>query len=134
MSAALTLRVRTPDGLLVDQAVRSVLVEDHDGWFGIRPGRVDVVASIPPGLMVFRDDEGEGFVASSGGLLDLRGDVCRVMLHDAELSRELGQVSERLAEARQRRAQRSETYRGVFEDLEREALRRFVRGQREGGR
>ncbi len=131
MSPELTLQVRTPEGLLVDQPIRSLVVEDRDGWFGIRPGRVDVVASIPAGLTIFRDDSGETFIASSGGLLDLRGDVCRVMLHDAELSRDLDQVSNLLARARERRRERSEAYRGVFEELEREALRRFVQRTRE---
>lgn len=126
MSATLTLQVRTPDGLLVDQAVRAVVAEDRDGWFGIRPGRTDMVASLPPGLTIFRDDSAERYIASSGGLLELSGGVCRVMLRDAELCDDLDEVSDRLAEARQRRKQRSETYRGVFEELEREALRRFA--------
>jgi F-type H+-transporting ATPase subunit epsilon len=131
VSAGLTLQVRTPEGLLVDQAVRSIVVEDQDGWFGIRPGRIDVVASIPPGLTIFRDESGEHFIASSGGLLDLRDDLCRIMLRDAEVCDELAEASDRLAEARQRRRERSETYRGVFEELEREALRRFAQRTRE---
>ena len=86
MSDPLRLRVRTPEGLLYDDLVSSIRAEDRDGWFGILPGRRDVLATLPPGLLLFADAEGDGFVALSGGLLALRGGECRVMASEARLA------------------------------------------------
>ena len=78
--------------------VASVVAEDRDGWFGIRPGRADLVALLPAGLLVFRDpgpEGAEGFVALSGGVLDLAGSRCRVLAGDAVLSRSLEDIGAR---------------------------------------
>lgn len=127
----LRLRLRTPAGLLVDQPVSAVTAEDLDGWFGIAPGRADLVAVLPPGLLVFRDPksegEGEGFVALAGGLLDLRANECRVMARQAVMSRDLERIADQVAaHLRQRRA-RGRAQRGAIFELVREALRRMAR-------
>jgi F-type H+-transporting ATPase subunit epsilon len=126
----LVLRLRTPAGLLLDSPVTSVTAEDRTGWFGIRPGRTDLVAVLPPGLLVFVDDEGEGFVALSGGLLDLRSGECRVLTGDATLSRDLDAIADAVRAQRRSRTERADAHRGVMRDLAREALRRLIRGRR----
>lgn len=127
MSAGLTLAVRTPLALLFDGPVRSIRAEDLDGWFGIWPGRRDIVAAMPPGILLFEDAEGDGFVALTGGLLSLRKGRCRVMAPKASLARDVEQAAERLAEWTASQKARSERQRSVLDDLEREALRRAVR-------
>jgi F-type H+-transporting ATPase subunit epsilon len=126
----LRLSIRTPEGLLIDRVVAAISAEDESGWFGILPGRRDVLASLPPGLLTFRDDDGEGFVALSGGLLELRGGQCRVMVREAQHSRELADVAEALADALSLRRRRGHRRRDVLSDLEREALRRMAREAR----
>lgn len=121
----LRLMIRTPLGLVCDSDVRSVCAEDEAGWFGILPGRRDIIACLPPGLLTFRDSEGEMFVALSSGLLELRGETCRVVVRDAKLSRSLDDVAEALASALEARKTRGKRRSGVFADLEREALRRL---------
>ena len=123
----LDLGIRTPVSIVFQGPVRAIRAEDLDGWFGIRPGRRDLAAVLPAGLLLFEDEAGEAFVALAGGLLDLRGDCCRVMAREAVLARQLEEIAglvERHARARQ---QRTETQRDVFDDLAREALRRLVR-------
>lgn len=120
----LVLRLRTPQGLLLERPVESILAEDLDGWFGIRPGRPDLVAVLPAGLLAFRDAEGEGFVALGSGLLDLRGGECRVMCRDAVFTRDLAGVAERVEALQRSRHERTRALRGVLSDLARESLRR----------
>lgn len=122
----LRLQLRTPRGLVVDRAVAAVTAEDLSGWFGIAPGRADLVAVLPPGLLTFRDDHGEGFVALAGGLLDLWRGRCRVMAREALVSRNLDEIAGRLEEHFQRRSQRRRTQRSVMDELVREALRRIA--------
>jgi alternate F1F0 ATPase F1 subunit epsilon len=123
----LRLSLRTPQGLVIDREVLAITAEDEDGWFGILPGRRDVLASLPPGLLTFRDADGEVFVAMSGGLLDLRSGHCRVMAREAQHSRQLAEVATALSQALAGRRVRGERHRGVLADLEREALARVAR-------
>lgn len=124
------LLVRTPSGLLFDAQVQAIVAEDRSGWFGVRPGCADLVAVLPPGLLTFRDAEGEGFVALAGGLLDLRGSDCRVVLRDAVLSRRLDDVAAALEAHRDKRRRGTERQRGTLQDLVREALRRMAKAER----
>lgn len=145
MSAGLRLRVRTPQGLLIDRQVEAISAEDHDGWFGLRPGRRGLVAALPPGLLVFREPAGpeaarEWFVAHAGGLLDLGGapggdgarepGECRVMTLEAVVSSDLEQVAAEVERHVATRTARGQRQRDVLQDLAREALRRLAREAR----
>jgi alternate F1F0 ATPase F1 subunit epsilon len=126
----LNLGIRTAVASIFSGPVRAIRAEDLDGWFGIRPGRRDLAAVLPPGLLLFEDELGEGFVALAGGLLDLREDDCRVMARDAVLARELDEVEDCVASHVRLRRERPEVQRNVFDDLAREALRRLARQER----
>lgn len=128
--SALHLSVRTALGLVVDRPVLSVTAEDESGWFGVFPGRADMVAVLPAGILVFRDAEAEGFVAESGGLLDLRGSSCRVLCHDAVWSRDLSEISSEVERFVAARRERREVGAAIVEQLVREALRRVARAER----
>ncbi len=123
----LILEVRTPEGVLLRQEVNAIRAEDRSGWFGVLPSRADVIAVLPPGLLAFRDAEGEGFVALAGGMLELKHRVCRVITLEATVARELDDLADALARQSQRRRDRAEVHRGVVRDLAREALRRLLR-------
>ncbi|MCB9676111.1 MAG: F0F1 ATP synthase subunit epsilon [Alphaproteobacteria bacterium] len=122
----LVLEVRTPTGIVLEREVRSITAEDRSGWFGIRPGRADVMAVLPPGLLVYLDAEGEGFVALSGGLLGMWDGRCRVVATEATPARDLASIAAEVARLERQREERAEVHRGVVRDLAREALRRLL--------
>jgi len=125
----LHLEIRTPQGVVVETEVTRVVAEDRDGWFGLLPGRLDVVAVLPPGLLLFDDAEGEAFVAVDAALLELRGGRVQVLTQAAQLSRDLDGIGDEVeARLRQRQA-RTALRRTVLEELAREARRRVVRRQ-----
>lgn len=126
----LSLALRTPAGLLYEGPVQAVVAEDLSGWFGIRPGRADLVAVLAPGLLVLRDEQGEAFAALSGGLLDLRGGLCRVLAREARVSRALPTLADELAAHLRSRRERGAARRVALDDLAREALRRLSREAR----
>ncbi len=130
MNDPLRLRVRTPSRTVLDRPVRAVRAEDADGWFGVGPGRAELVAELPAGLIVYRDDDGEGYVAIDGGLLHVRGAECRVMVQDAFASRELDVLEAELERYADRRRERIERERGIIDELAREALRRLAQEAR----
>jgi len=123
----LTLEIRTPSGLVLDQAVTSITAEDRSGWFGIRRGRTDLLAVLPPGLLVYAHGEEEGFVALSGGLLGLRNGHCTVLATEATVASELESMAVEVARQARRRREQTSMHRGVVRDLAFEALRRLRR-------
>ncbi|MCB9691162.1 MAG: F0F1 ATP synthase subunit epsilon [Alphaproteobacteria bacterium] len=125
----LTVEIRTPSGVVLQAPALAVSAEDRTGWFGIRPGRTDLVAVLPPGLLVVRDQEGETFVALSGGLLSLESGHCRVITTEASVSRDLDTVATEVARQHRRRQERAEVHHAVVRDLAREALRRILAGR-----
>lgn len=126
----LVLRVRTPERTVFDAPVRAIRAEEQEGWFGIGPGRTELVALLPPGLLVYRDDEGEGYVAVGGGLLHMRGEECRVMVREAFATRALDEIGPELQQYVRRRRERIERERGIIDELAREALRRLAQEAR----
>ncbi len=131
--AVLRLGVRTPRGLLYDSVVSSIVAEDASGWFGVLPGRTDLIATLVPGLLLFEDDEGEGFVALAGGLLNLRAGQCRVMAREAVLTRNLEAVEETLDASIRDHARRVASRGDVIDGLTREAMRRLATERRSTG-
>lgn len=123
---ALRLKLRTPEQLLVDRDVSAIKAEDRSGWLGILPGREDVIAVLPPGLLIFRDGEGESYVALSGGLLDLRGSLCRVLAREAVLEQNLDSIAERVEALLRTRRDADARRRSVLDDLVREVMRRLA--------
>lgn len=122
----LVLCVRTPSSTVLDGPVAAIRAEDRNGWFGVRPGRAELVAILPVGLIVYRDEAGEGFVAVGGGILHTSGHECRVMVREAIASRDLATLSADLERYVDRRQQRIERERGIIDELAREALRRMA--------
>lgn len=129
--SSLSLAVRTPRGLVYEGQVEAIRAEDLDGHFGILPGRRDLAAVLPAGLVMFADESGDGYVAVSGGVLELTGGACRVIAPEAELARDPEEAAGKLIELRRARREQAERRRGVLEDLEREALRRLAHTFRE---
>jgi len=127
---ALALRVRTPSRSVIDAPVRAIRAEDRSGWFGVAPGRAELVAALPVGLLIYRDDEGEGYVAVGGGMLHLRGEECRVMVREAVASRDLSAIRTELEEYVRHRELRVERERGIIDELAREAIRRLAQEAR----
>ena len=81
---------------------------------------------LPPGLLLFRDSDGEGYVAVAGGLLELRQGVCRVLAREAVVDRDLDAISARVGEMRSGVRDRGDRRRRMVDDLAREALRRLA--------
>jgi len=125
--SSLHLGIRTAVSTVYQGSVQRIRAEDLDGWFGVRPGRWDLAAVLPPGLLLFEDDAGEAFVALAGGVLDLRQGRCRVMAREAVLARNLEEIGDLATRQARSRRLGLNAQRDVFDDLAREALRRLRR-------
>ena len=123
--SSLDLGIRTAVSTVYEGPVYRIRAEDLEGWFGIRPGRWDLAAVLPPGLLLFEDSMGEAFVSLAGGLLDFRGGHCRVLAREAVLARDLDEISDLTRRQALARRRGPSAQRDVFDDLAKEALRRL---------
>ncbi len=120
----LRMELRTPTGLSYSGTIKRLRAEDLDGWFGIAPGRPDFISVLPPGVLVFEDEQGEGYVASAGGALSLTEGVCRLALRSAVVARNSRSVAEALEEQRDSAQQHIRSDQQTLGVLLDEAMRR----------
>lgn len=72
-ASELLLRVRTPRGVALETAVRSLRAPTDSGQVGLRPRAEPASFGIVPGLILLRVAEAERYLASAGGLLRCDG-------------------------------------------------------------
>ena len=100
--AQLTLRVITPDAIVLDEPVRSVRIPGLDGSIGILPRHAPMVAAMDVGLLRYRNGGAEHFLYVSPGFAEVREDTLRVVCESACAAQEIDAERARAAEQRAR--------------------------------
>ena len=67
------LKIVTPDGLLFDSEVESVLVRTDDGDVEFLAGHIDYMASLGTGRARIKQDGKDRFASVSGGFITVKG-------------------------------------------------------------
>ena len=101
-SAQLTLRVITPDAIVLDEPVRSVRIPGLDGSIGILPRHAPMVAALDSGLVHYRNGGAEQVLFVSGGFAEVHDDTVRVVTEAGERPQEIDEERARAAEQRAR--------------------------------
>ncbi len=114
MAGALTLRVITPDRVLLDTTADSVTFPTLDGSVGILKDHAPMVAAIGVGELSFAGGEEDMFVA--GGFAEVRGNTVRVV---TDVSEPLSEID---VERAQRAAERARKRLEEFESVDGEKL------------
>jgi F-type H+-transporting ATPase subunit epsilon len=112
MSGPITLRVVTPERVVLDTTVTSVIFPGLDGSTGVLKGHAPLVAALGVGELAFRDEAGQVtglFVA--GGFAEVRNDTVRIVTEASEPPTEID--LERAEEAAKRARKRIEEFQGV---------------------
>lgn len=67
----MNLKLLLPFGIFAEKTgVSRIVVETHAGSFGLLPRRLDCVAALTPGILIFENEaEGEVFIAVDEGVL-----------------------------------------------------------------
>ncbi|MDP6538792.1 MAG: ATP synthase F1 subunit epsilon [Planctomycetota bacterium] len=107
----LTLRVITPERIVVDTTVDSVRVPGLDGGMGIFPRHAPMATALDAGFVRYRSGGQERVLFTDGGFAEVRGGTVRVLTSVGEQSEEIDFERARKAEerARERLAHRGET-------------------------
>lgn len=84
MAGSLTLRVITPDHVVLDQSVDSVKIPGVDGLIGVLPRHAAMVAALDVGVLTYVSGSQSGAVFVSGGFAEVRDNTVRVVSEAGE--------------------------------------------------
>jgi F-type H+-transporting ATPase subunit epsilon len=137
MAPELTLRVITPERVLLDTPVSSVVVPATDGLMGILPRHAAMVAALDAGKLTYKEDGQEVELFIAGGFAEVRDNTVRILAAAGESPADIDAGRAKAAEERAR-ARLSPEKRRKGEDVDliraEAALHRAVMRLRVSGR
>jgi len=127
------LKVLLPFQVYADKTgVSRIVAETQAGSFGLLPHRLDCVAALTPGILIYETEaDGEVFVAVDEGVLVKTGPDVLISVRRAIGGTDLGQLHTAVEKEFLTMDNREQNVRSVTAKLEIGLLRRFVRFQHE---
>ena len=101
-SKKLTLEIVTPDRSLVNEQVDEVELPGSQGYFGVLPGHVPLLASLHVGELWYRVGQEKHYLAIAFGFVEVLPDRVTVLAQIAERAQDIDVAR---AEAAKRRAE-----------------------------
>jgi F-type H+-transporting ATPase subunit epsilon len=121
------LEILLPFGVFADEPdVSSVVAETRGGSFGLLPHRLDCVALLAPGLLVYRLAVREVCVAVDEGVLVKTGAKVCVSVRRAIGGRDLGQLRKAVVDEFARQDEQARSLRSAMAQLESGFLQRMA--------
>ena len=129
----MNLRVLLPFQIFLEQSdVTRMVAETAHGSFGLLPHRLDCVAAISPGILIYETEaEGEVFVAVDEGVLVKTGPEVLVSVRRALGGTDLRLLREAVEKEYLTLNEHEQSTRAVMAKLETGFLRRFATFQHE---
>lgn len=124
----MNLKVLLPFEVYAEKTgVRRIVAETHEGSFGMLPNRLDCVASLAPGILVYETEaDGEVFVAVDEGILVKAGQNVLVSVRNAIGGTDLGQLRAAVEREFLILNEREQNVRSVMTKMESGLIRRLV--------
>ena len=129
----MTLKVLLPFQIFAEKTgVSRIVAETRVGSFGILPHRLDCVAALAPGILIYETEaDGELYVAVDEGVLVKTGSDVLVSVRRALGGTDLGQLRDAVEKEFLALDEREQNVRSVMAKLETGFLRRFAIFQHE---
>ena len=124
----MNLKVLLPFQVFADKSgVSRIVAETPDGSFGLLPHRLDCVAALAPGILIYESEtDGEVFVAVDEGVLVKTGPDVLVSVRRAIGGTDLGQLREAVEKEFLTLDEYEQSTRTVMAKLETGFIRRFA--------
>ncbi len=107
--------------------VSRIVAETHAGSFGLLPHRLDCVAALAPGILVYETEaEGEVYIAVDEGILVKTGTDVLVSVRNAIGGTDLGQLRAAVDKEFLELDEQEKSVRSVLAKLESGFIRRFA--------
>jgi F-type H+-transporting ATPase subunit epsilon len=129
----MNLKILLPFEIFAEKTgVARIVAETPQGSFGLFPRRLDCVAALVPGILVYENDsEGEGYVAIDEGTIVKTGFEVFVSVRNAILGTDLGQLREAVERQFLNLNEREQSVRAVMTKMESGFIRRLAEFHRE---
>lgn len=129
----MNLKVLLPFHVFTEKTgVTRIVAETREGSFGILPNRLDCVAALAPGILIYEDEaEGEVYVAVDEGVLIKTGSEVLVSVRNAIAGTDLRQLREAVEREFLNLNEREQTVRSVLAKMESGFIRRFAEFHRD---
>ena len=116
----MSLKVLLPFGIFADKTgVSRIVAETPEGSFGLLPRRLDCVAAIAPGILIYKSQaEGEVYVAVDEGVLVKTGLDVLVSVRNAIGGTDLGQLRAAVEQEFLNLNEREQSVRSVMAKIE----------------
>lgn len=128
-SAHIHLKVLLPFAVFAEKSdVSRIVAETRTGSFGLLPHRLDCVAALVPGILIYETTtEGEVYVAVDEGVLIKTDLEVLVSVRNAMGGTDLGELRDRVEQEFLDLTEREQGVRSVMEKMESGFIRRLVR-------
>ncbi len=126
------LKVLLPTRVLIDQDVTKVTAEAENGSFCILPRHIDFVAALVPGILSFKSNREEEFLAVDEGILVKCGKEVMVSTRKAVRGKNLGTLKQTVEEEFRILDEREKKTRSILAKLELDFARRIFQLREHG--
>ena len=129
----MNLKVLLPFQIFAEKTgVLRIVTETREGSFGLLPHRLDCVAALSPGILLYEtEEEGNVYLAVDGGVLVKTGLEVLVSVRRAMGGANLGQLRNAVLQEFLTLDEHEQSMRTVMAKLETGFLRRFAKLQHE---
>jgi len=129
----MNLKVLLPARIFAEKtALSRIVAETSNGSFGVLPHRLDCVAVLCPGILVYQNDrEGEGYIAVDEGIFVKTGADVLVSVRNAIAGRDLGQLRQAVEQEFLNLNEQEKNLRSTLMKMESGLIRRMVAFQNE---
>ena len=126
--ALMNLKVLLPFRIFAEKTgVSRIVAETREGSFGLLPHRLDCVAALAPGILIYEDEaEGEVYVAVDEGVLIKKGLDVLVSVRNAIAGRDLRKLREAVEREFLNLDEREQSVRSVLAKMESGFIRRMA--------
>ena len=126
--ALMHLKVLLPFGIFAERTgVSRIVAESREGSFGLLPHRLDCVAALVPGILIYQNEaEGEAYVAVDEGVLVKTGLDVLVSVRNAIGGTDLGQLRAAVEREFLNLDEREQDVRSVMARMESDFIRRLA--------
>ena len=124
----MNLKVLLPFQIFAEKTgVSRIVAETHEGSFGLLPHRLDCVAALAPGILIFETKtDGEAYVAVDEGVLVKTGSDVLVSVRNAIAGTNLGQLREAVKREFLHLNEQEKNVRSVLAKMEGDLMRRMA--------
>ncbi|MBW2688512.1 MAG: F0F1 ATP synthase subunit epsilon [Deltaproteobacteria bacterium] len=122
------LKILLPFGIFAEKTgVSRIVAETSEGSFGFLPHRLDCVASLVPGILIFETKtEEERFIAVNEGTMIKTGLNVLVSVRNAITGKNLGQLHQAVKREFLRANEQEQNVRSALTKLESDFIRRLT--------